>query len=158
MRLIDPKVAYSMLHRETPAVQHPFHQPMAQQAPLYAPVGGGNMPQPPHHMPPVATQPPFVSQQPSMAPPPATLAPLQQPHMMQPPQQQPSPQQPPSQQQPQPSAAASKADEQATQTEMLIKVINLTDEQVALLPPDDRAKVLELRTQLRHHVTANPTS
>jgi len=26
MRIVDPKVAYSMLHREVPAVQQPFHQ------------------------------------------------------------------------------------------------------------------------------------
>lgn len=26
MRVVDPKVAYSMLHRETPATQQPFHQ------------------------------------------------------------------------------------------------------------------------------------
>jgi hypothetical protein len=26
MRVIDPKIAYSMLHRETPSTQQPFHQ------------------------------------------------------------------------------------------------------------------------------------
>ena len=49
------------------------------------------------------------------------------------------------------------ADDESTQAEMLLRVINLTDAQVALLPPDDRAKVLELRNQLRQHVTANTT-
>lgn len=44
------------------------------------------------------------------------------------------------------------AEEEKNQAEMLLKVINLTDEQISLLPPEDRAKVLELRNQLRHRI------
>jgi cleavage stimulation factor subunit 2 len=65
------------------------------------------------------------------------------------------PMQPVGQMNPPPSSAmqtspsTSAADEEKNQAEMLLKVINLTDEQINLLPPDDRAKVLELRNQLR---------
>ena len=92
MRVVDPNVAYSMLHREAPATQQPFHQQRQNQ---------------------------YQNQRPR-------------------------------QQLPVSSAkSTSAADEEKNQAEMLLKVINLTDEQINFLPPDDRAKVLELRNQLR---------
>lgn len=54
--------------------------------------------------------------------------------------------------------SVSAADEEKNQAEMLLKVIQLTDEQINLLPPEDRAKVLELRNQLRNRIGADQTS
>lgn len=42
--------------------------------------------------------------------------------------------------------------EEAQQAEMLVKVLNLTDEQIRMLPPEDRTRVIELRKQLRQQV------
>lgn len=53
-----------------------------------------------------------------------------------------------------PSVASSSAEDENNQAQMLLKVINLTDEQINLLPPEDRAKVVELRNQLRTRVAA----
>jgi hypothetical protein len=54
--------------------------------------------------------------------------------------------------------AVNAADEEKNQAEMLLKVINLTDEQINLLPPEDRAKVLELRNQLRNRIATDQNS
>lgn len=56
------------------------------------------------------------------------------------------------------NSQASAADEEKNQAEMLLKVINLTDQQVNLLPPEDRAKVMELRNQLRQRIGAEQMS
>ncbi len=45
------------------------------------------------------------------------------------------------------NAAISSEEEQ--NAKLLIQVLQLNDEQIAMLPPEDRQKVLELRNQLR---------
>lgn len=65
---------------------------------------------------------------------------------------------PSAQQQPQPqlsspqSQQANANDDEAHQAQMLVKVLQLTDDQIRMLPPEDRAKVIELRNQLRRQV------
>ncbi|KAI6244111.1 BMA-CPF-2, isoform b [Aphelenchoides fujianensis] len=125
MRVVDPKVAYSMLHRETPAVQHPFHQPPSN---MFA-NGGPNAQQPsPQFRPqgPPPTSGPFPAGGPPVGMPPVGM-----------PQRFPQP--------PVPHAPpTSNAEEEAIQAQMLMKVIQLTDEQIAVLGPEERNKVLEL--------------
>ncbi|KAI6205406.1 Cleavage stimulation factor [Aphelenchoides besseyi] len=139
MRVVDPKVAYSMLHRETPAVQHPFHQ---QSSNMFA--NGSSAP-------------PIQNRQQTSAPPP----PIQSNYNVPPPRFNgsshlpPSTMPPPSMPQTANVPTNSSAEEEANQAHMLMKVIQLTDEQVALLPVEDRAKVLELRNKLRVKVAAN---
>lgn len=57
-----------------------------------------------------------------------------------------------------PNPNVNAADEERNQAEMLLKVIQLTDEQINLLPPEDRAKVLELRNQLRNRIGTDQSS
>lgn len=42
--------------------------------------------------------------------------------------------------------------EEEQQAQMLVKVLQLTDEQIRMLPPEDRTRVIELRNQLRQQV------
>lgn len=53
---------------------------------------------------------------------------------------------------PQKAESTATAIEEQQQAEMLVKVLKLTDDQIRLLPPEDRAKVIELRNQLRQQV------
>lgn len=61
----------------------------------------------------------------------------------------------PAQQQSQPQQTSPQSnanDDEAHQAQMLVKVLQLTDDQIRMLPPEDRAKVIELRNQLRRQV------
>ncbi|KAI6173444.1 RRM domain-containing protein [Aphelenchoides besseyi] len=139
MRVVDPKVAYSMLHRETPAVQHPFHQ---QPSNMFA---NGSSASSIQNRQQTSVPPPAVQSNYS-APPPRFNGPSHLPPNAMP---------PPSMPQTASAPTNSSAEEEANQAQMLMRVIQLTDEQVALLPVEDRAKVLELRNKLRVKVAAN---
>lgn len=199
MRVVDPKVAYSMLHRESPA-SPPFHQqtdasgpatsvappqqqvmlslsqqPSVMNAPLFSQpppgIGGIGIPPistagagqiPPHMMhqqqqqfsgqqaiyrPPIQ---PLSHGMPSMSVPPPGMLMTHPPPMVSQSQQQ---------QQVSPSASSvgnqqDEEDEEA-QAQMLVKVLQLTDEQIRMLPPEDRVKVIELRNQLRQQVSSS---
>ncbi|KAI6191636.1 RRM domain-containing protein [Aphelenchoides bicaudatus] len=152
MRVVDPKVAYSMLHREVPTTQQPFHQ---QQQPPASSTNGSAPPQKQfrsHGPPPPSANTGIQNHGFSSGIPSSTFA---APHynanpVM--PMQAAGPINPPSSSVLQPSSSNNPADEEKNQAEMLLRVINLTDEQINLLPPDDRIKVMELRNQLRHRV------
>lgn len=90
-------------------------------------------------------QQPFV---PGM-PPPMTSGPPPQMHGLPPPMRHPPPQTVPQGPPPASSSESAAADDEQLQAQMLIKVLQLTDEQIRMLPPEDRAKVIELRNQLR---------
>jgi cleavage stimulation factor subunit 2 len=154
MRVVDPKVAYSMLHRETPATTQPFHQgfpggpppPTGGIPPPPRPFNGAPNVAPPNMPPPNAG----MSQQIRTGPPPA------QPYMQQmgpisggPPPHIVASRPPPVR--PQPSAVPTQSNDtsEEEQAQMLLKVLQLTPEQINLLPPEDRQKVIELRNQLR---------
>jgi len=161
MRVVDPKVAYSMLHREQSATQQPFHQqgqqvqgpPTMQVAPQAQHPQGNqhafyNAPPPmsgPLGQFPLTQQPP-----PSFGFPGQQYRPMNQMNIPPPGLMgaQPSPSQPPAQAQ---KTAEQLAAEEEVQAQMLVKVLQLTDQQIQLLP-EDRAKVMELRTQLRQQV------
>ncbi|CAD5229312.1 unnamed protein product [Bursaphelenchus okinawaensis] len=123
MRVVDPKVAYSMLHRETPVTQQPFHK-------MHGVANGG---------PPAYTGPPPSQYNPPMpAPrnyggPPVSSAPLSRFPM---PQSQPSPILP--------SASLHNApggsDDEQQQAQMLLRVMQLSADQIACLNPDDQEK------------------
>ncbi|KAI1724161.1 hinge domain of cleavage stimulation factor subunit 2 domain-containing protein [Ditylenchus destructor] len=169
MRVVDPKVAYSMLHREQPATTAPFHQQAAPPTQTTAPHGiiptshppPMNFSTPPPQipgmtMPPSSQAPPLVMSHPpptvtagfNMPPhilshPPPSIASGLPPRMPVPPGGAGAPQQ---------AESTSTALEEQQQAEMLVKVLKLTDDQIRLLPPEDRAKVIELRNQLRQQV------
>uniref|UniRef100_A0A915E9E8 RRM domain-containing protein n=2 Tax=Ditylenchus dipsaci TaxID=166011 RepID=A0A915E9E8_9BILA len=151
MRVVDPKVAYSMLHREKPMPIAPFHQQAMQQQ--NAPPSGLT----PHTQPAVNYNipPPQMSMK---MPPPGQLPPVTSGYNVPPPHVSHPPPNIPGMQQPSVSAPVPAATRETTsmeeqqQAEMLVKVLQLTDEQIRLLPPEDRAKVIELRNQLRQQV------
>ncbi|EJW81087.1 hypothetical protein WUBG_08006 [Wuchereria bancrofti] len=135
MRIIDPQVAIAMLHRETPAISQPFHQHQQQQTfpDTSVPVSMPTVPQPmfPGGMPQMA--PSAVSSVPvsfARAPAGPTVA------------RAPSPQ----------GADSELSPDDQQQAQLLMQVLQLSEEQIALLPPDDRRKVIELRNQLRSSV------
>ncbi|KAH7702440.1 cleavage stimulation factor [Aphelenchoides avenae] len=166
MRVVDPKVAFSMLHRETPATSQPFHQafpagPPPVSGPPSMQVGGpprpfnGGPPNVPPHPPPGMPPPPQMRGPPPMQPfmpgmpPPMTSGPPPQMHVLPPPMRHPPPQTVPQGPPAASSSDSAAADDEQLQAQMLIKVLQLTDEQIRMLPPEDRAKVIELRNQLR---------
>ncbi|VDK48269.1 unnamed protein product [Anisakis simplex] len=143
MRIVDPQVAIAMLHREAPSITQPFHQqtfPTVSGVPsrMYA----TNL----------AIIPPSVmflpSQMPNPFPGPAAVP---QPSTV-------------------PSIPASRSDnanndnelsaDDQQQAQLLMQacyfdfvfVLQLNESQIALLPPEDRRKVIELRNQLRSSV------
>uniref|UniRef100_A0A914LEG1 RRM domain-containing protein n=1 Tax=Meloidogyne incognita TaxID=6306 RepID=A0A914LEG1_MELIC len=178
MRVVDPKVAYSMLHREqaqtlsasSAALQQHSQFPGQQQPPSsqqqFQPQNlppQFNMPPPPviaasggqfHQFPPqnamgmgtnvLQQQPPthggFQSKQ-------QTVQQIQQPQQIQ--HTQTSPQQQITPQQQQVQSSQDNLDEEQ-QAQMLVRVLQLTDEQIRMLPPTERAQVIELRNQLRN--------
>jgi len=203
MRVVDPKVAYSMLHRENPSTT-PFHQqqgvappsstgpsgglsqlPPVQQgispgsqgafgqpqmgivgpAPGMHGMGGGQSgqggpfsqhmqqsgPQFSGQLPMFRGPPPVHGMPPGMhpnisVPPPGMMLSHQPPIMMQ-----------HQQQAPVLSTGTHQSDDvddEETQAQMLVKVLQLTDEQIFMLPPEDRNKVVELRNQLRQQVSS----
>lgn len=137
MRIVDPQVAMAMLHREMPSVTQPFHQQAAQQFATAAAEPPATVP----GVPPMfggAQMPPMGP--PQMVPPvpmgfPRAPAPAVQPR-------------PPVNPAPEPELSA---DDQQ-QAQLLMQVLQLSEEQIALLPPEDRRKVIELRNQLRSSV------
>jgi len=210
MRVVDPKVAYSMLHRENPS-NVPFHHQQTQQQqgqqPLSGPAvqqqqqpqqqqmfshpppsissmipGGGGGGMPPPGMPPGGfpvpgvggpvmpgvggpVPPPMFSQQqqqqrggigispPMMGGPGGPmLGPM---GILPPPQQQHMPLPLPTQnvQQQQQTQEQQDAADEEQQAQMLVKVLQLSDDQIRMLPPEDRIKVIELRNQLRQQVS-----
>lgn len=138
MRIVDPQVAIAMLHRETPAITHPFHQqappvvPFASEVPASVPVV------PPIYgaaVPPAMIPPQIVAQPMAAAFPTGAGIPQAAPRPAQ-------------------HVAAEpelSADDQQ-QAQLLMQVLQLREEQIALLPPEDRRKVIELRNQLRSGV------
>ncbi|VDN05138.1 unnamed protein product [Thelazia callipaeda] len=134
MRIVDPQMAIAMLHRETPAITQPFHQQQPQAfTDMTVPVS----------MPTVSSvpQPMFPTPVPQMTPPsvPAgfprgTSGPVVT-----------------GASSPQVTDPELSPDDQQ-QAQLLMQVLQLSEEQIALLPPDDRRKVIELRNQLRSSV------
>ncbi|MFH4973814.1 hypothetical protein AB6A40_000523 [Gnathostoma spinigerum] len=125
MRIVDPQVAIAMLHRETPAVTQPFHQTAPPPAFPAAPQMMTNPLGPGPVPPPAMTTAPstaFVSRGPL-----------------------PRPAAPP------PATQELSADDQQ-QAQLLMQVLRLSEEQIAMLPPEDRRKVIELRNQLQSSV------
>lgn len=132
MRVVDPKVAYSMLHREVPPTQQPFHQlhgPSQAGRWGWAVLGRLGAPGPAA----AAYRPPA----PRLNQAAFGSAPFQQPRFGGP---------------PRPAATApavapaNNEDEQNAQ--MLIRVMQLTDEQIRCLSQEDQAKVVALRRHL----------
>ncbi|EFO15894.2 cleavage stimulation factor [Loa loa] len=138
MRIVDPQVAVAMLHRETPAISQPFHQQQQQQAypDTSVPVSMSTVPNIP--------QPMFPGGMPQMAPSAASSVPV---NFARPPSG-PAVTRAPS---PQGTNSELSPDDQQ-QAQLLMQVLQLSEEQIALLPPDDRRKVIELRNQLRSSV------
>uniref|UniRef100_A0A1I7SMN7 RRM domain-containing protein n=1 Tax=Bursaphelenchus xylophilus TaxID=6326 RepID=A0A1I7SMN7_BURXY len=134
MRVVDPKVAYTMLHRETPVTQQPFHKmPGINNGGSNVYVGPPPVPYNPPMPPPRNI--PFGGPPSSSAPhryggPPVQVSPIPGPVVT--------------------SAAASNAaindDEQ--QAQLLIRVMQLSPEDIACLDEEERIKVQALRQQL----------
>ncbi|VDD93806.1 unnamed protein product [Enterobius vermicularis] len=141
MRIVDPQVAIAMLHRDAPSTNQPFHQQVAAQfpsglslfqryyvaasLPIVPPIYNG----PVRPMMPAPVQAAVVGNYPR----PAAVAT--------------APVRPVSQ----PAEPELSADDQQ-QAQLLMQVLQLSEEQIALLPPEDRRKVIELRNQLRSSV------
>ncbi|TKR80885.1 hypothetical protein L596_014872 [Steinernema carpocapsae] len=151
MRVIDPQVAIGMLHREPPNIRNtPFHLQTQTSPPVHnspptnpGPAHPGNAfpPQtaaavPPHFGAP--QQAPLAHYPPVHTVPPSTSAPVAPPPVQQP---------PPVAPQPEPAPRSSNDEEQNAQ--LLMQLLQLSEDQIAQLPPEDRQKVLELRNQLR---------
>ncbi|VDK75134.1 unnamed protein product [Litomosoides sigmodontis] len=138
MRIIDPQVAIAMLHRETPAISTPFHQQQQQQAYPDASVSVSistvpNIPQPI-----------FPGTIPQMAPSTVSSVPVSFNRV---------PSGPAVTRAPSPHGTDSElSPDDQQQAQLLMQVLQLSEEQIALLPPDDRRKVIELRNQLRSSV------
>ncbi|KHN74586.1 Cleavage stimulation factor subunit 2 [Toxocara canis] len=131
MRIVDPQVAIAMLHRETPAVTQPFHQQTPPTFPADVPAAG--------------VTPMYASPVPGMMPPPI-VPPMPNAFPRGPPAPPPAHAVPHSGTEPELSA-----DDQQ-QAQLLMQVLQLNESQIALLPPEDRRKVIELRNQLRSSV------
>uniref|UniRef100_A0A914HDN5 RRM domain-containing protein n=1 Tax=Globodera rostochiensis TaxID=31243 RepID=A0A914HDN5_GLORO len=177
MRVVDPKIAYQMLHREhaqplPPPASAPAHHsqqfsgkppqipPQFNVPPPVVPSHQFQMPPPPlmsgqfhHGFPPMMPPPtlmqqqqqqqgPFTQQQTAPGPPMAVSA-----AAAAPPQQQQATTPSPHAQTAQQSNSDNLDEEQ--QAQMLVRVLQLTDEQIRMLPPTERAQVIELRNQLR---------
>ncbi|GMT08574.1 hypothetical protein PENTCL1PPCAC_30748 [Pristionchus entomophagus] len=172
MRIVDPQVAITMLHREQPmSSAGPFHVPSApsqqqqqqhqQQMPPQQQFGGHSRPMAPpsssgpppsgggpsyHGMPPQGGggggggygAPPFGG-----PPPPNYGAPPPGYGRGGPP--------PPQQQQPpQPVQSGGYSDSERDNANLLLQVMNLTEEELMQLAHEDREKILTLRTKLRN--------
>uniref|UniRef100_A0A0R3S5C8 RRM domain-containing protein n=1 Tax=Elaeophora elaphi TaxID=1147741 RepID=A0A0R3S5C8_9BILA len=140
MRIVDPQVAIAMLHRETPAISQPFHQQQQQQQQAYpdtsVPVSVPAVPNMP--------QPMFPGTMPQMAPGAVSSVPVSFSR---------APTGPTVTCTPSPQEADSElSPDDQQQAQLLMQVLQLSEEQIALLPPDDRRKVIELRNQLRSSV------
>ncbi|GMR31025.1 hypothetical protein PMAYCL1PPCAC_01220, partial [Pristionchus mayeri] len=164
MRIVDPQVAMTMLHREQPMAgsSTPFHVPAPQQQPMQPPqqqhpFGGHprSMGAPPpsagpssyHGMPPPQPAmggsggpygggpPPFSAPPPNYGAPPPGYG-------------RGGP--PPPQVQPQQPAAGGYSDTERDNASLLLQVMNLTEEELMQLPAEDREKILTLRTKLRN--------
>ncbi|GMT31638.1 hypothetical protein PFISCL1PPCAC_22935, partial [Pristionchus fissidentatus] len=167
MRIVDPQVAMTMLHREQPiSAAGPFHTPTAPPPQMQQ--------QPPQQqqMPPPQQ---FGGHSRSMAPPPSSSYNMPPPQMTGPPgggygngpfggppppanygapppgygRGGPPPQQmqPPPQQQ---QAADPYSDAERDNANLLLQVMNLTEDELLQLPAEDREKILTLRTRLRN--------
>lgn len=171
MRIVDPQVALSLLHRNKAAQMTPFHTaaptggpappPMMsqQQQPMPPlpkqnfnhPTGGPPMGHPPQQY----GQQNYGQQQ--APPPPQYMQPGPgKPLLPQPPQQYRGPAQggPPGPSGPPPPAPNQQADQQEERNnaELLMQVMQLSDQELACLPPGDRDKIIELRQQLKKNV------
>ncbi|VDN52676.1 unnamed protein product [Dracunculus medinensis] len=128
MRIVDPHVAIAMLHREVPTTSQPFHQ----QASTFSSDISSSIPSTATafnaKVPAAVVVPPVV--------PPNTFAQVSAPVM--------------NHATSQPEPEISPDDQQ--QAQLLMQVLQLSEEQIALLPPEDRRKVVELRNQLRSSV------
>ncbi|PAA52959.1 hypothetical protein BOX15_Mlig006421g1, partial [Macrostomum lignano] len=153
MKLVDPKVAIAMLSRTTEQIPPvmPVDQPMQQQQQHY------------QHQPPQPPQPPMQQQmyhhhQPPPPPPPQhqqQIYPQQQQPYRQPPPPPPPQAQPQQPQQPQSSqgggaqlsmgAIAGGDQEKAA---LIMQVLQLSDEQIHMLPEDQRRSIMILKEQL----------
>jgi len=146
MRIVDPQTAIAMLHREPPNIRNtPFHLQTQTTVPTPTPVHsmpplGPNV-YPPTAIPPVPNfvPPQIQSHYPShISAPPPTSSSI-----------------PPQVSQPTPAAAPAAArsappsNEDEQNAQLLMQVLQLSEEQIAALPPEDRQKVLELRSRLR---------
>uniref|UniRef100_A0A914EHT1 RRM domain-containing protein n=1 Tax=Acrobeloides nanus TaxID=290746 RepID=A0A914EHT1_9BILA len=166
MRVVDPRVAISMLHRETPAHVRPFHtefsgpapgvapqMPVPQQPSSYGAAGPGFMAHPIPGGPQIATQvrgpPPGYNRPPH---PPisttTTMPPQMIPMSRSTPPAAPSP---PVSRSSSSSALPPTSDEEKN-AQLLVQVLQLSEEQINLLAPEDKQKVIELRNQLRKTV------
>ncbi|CAD6185890.1 unnamed protein product [Caenorhabditis auriculariae] len=123
MRIVDPQTAIAMLHRETPTQTTPFH--------LQGPAQPSLKPQQQQPPPNFGMPPPHAATSSAMPP-------------MQPPFGRPPPNFPPSQPEISP--------EEQQNADLLLQVMQLKEEEIALLPPGDREKVIELRNQLKRSV------
>uniref|UniRef100_A0A8R1TS89 RRM domain-containing protein n=1 Tax=Onchocerca volvulus TaxID=6282 RepID=A0A8R1TS89_ONCVO len=142
MRIIDPQVAIAMLHRETPAISQPFHQQQQQQQQQQTypdtsvPASISAVPNMP--------QPIFPGAIPQMAPSVVSSVPVNFSR---------APSGPAVNRAPSPQVGDSElSPDDQQQAQLLMQVLQLSEEQIALLPPEDRRKVIELRNQLRSSV------
>ncbi|CAI5445949.1 unnamed protein product [Caenorhabditis angaria] len=168
MRIVDPQVAMAMLHRETPTLIKPFHQIPPQQQQQNLPPMGMPPPQqqqqqpPPFNIPPSTSIPPQQMQHKPpgygqyQGPPPHAQQQLHAPppqHMqMAPPSQQFAP---PAQQMKKPAPQQQQPDitpEEQQNAELLMQVMQLSEEDLKMLPAGDREKIIELRQQLKRNV------
>ncbi|KAM3728846.1 Cleavage stimulation factor subunit [Dirofilaria immitis] len=139
MRIVDPQVAIAMLHRETPAISQPFHQQQQQQqayTDTSVPASMSTVPNMP--------QPIFPGGMPQMVPPVVSSVPVGFSR---------TPSGSAINRAPSPQGADSElSPDDQQQAQLLMQVLQLSEEQIALLPPEDRRKVIELRNQLRSSV------
>lgn len=133
MRIVDPQAAIAMLHRETPATVAPFHQKAGGSQPTAVTVPN-NFSQPPPMLPPQSFNrppPPVIGASANVnlnVPPPMSAFGVGPP--------------PPS----------DITLEEQQNAELLMQVMQLKEEDIAMLPPGDREKVIELRNQLKRTV------